>query len=143
MATRANLSLDDMLGVHAHVLTYVLQTLVEQGIALLAKLLEDQGRALAPAVAQFPEHLRFGVPTPASRMLAVGGVRHRRAVVELGTTDELRATESTDSRVVFATARQLLMGNIEVWRARLGSLVFENTLHDLRPNAQGAQEEAP
>lgn len=143
MATRARLSLDDLLGVHAHVLTYVLQTLVEQGIALLEKLLEDQGRGLASPVAQFPEHLRFGVPTPAARMLAAGGVRHRRAAVELGTADELRGAAAEDWREVFSTALQLLTGDRDGWHARLGELVFGNTLQDLTSITGDEQEEAP
>lgn len=55
IALRSTLPLDDLLGVHGRVVSLVLQTLVEQGIALLAKLLESQERTLAPAVVQFPE----------------------------------------------------------------------------------------
>lgn len=63
MAANAGLSVDDALGIHAHVVTFVLQTLVEQGVALLNKFLEAQGQQMASAVALLPEHLRFGVPT--------------------------------------------------------------------------------
>ena len=53
IAAASNLTVDDLLGIHSRVLTFVLQTLVEQGIAVLGKLLESQGRSLAPSIAQF------------------------------------------------------------------------------------------
>jgi superfamily II DNA/RNA helicase len=131
MATRANLQIDDMLGIHAKLLTFVLQTLVEQSIALLAKLLESQGRVLADAVVQFPEHLRFGVPTPTARVLAAGALRHRRAAVALGGAREVRSIPADDRTRIFATALGLLQRDGDTWRALLGGLVFENTLQDL------------
>lgn len=68
IALRAARPLDDLLGVQGRVVSFVLQALVEQGVAPLAKLLESQGRTLAPAVLQFPEHLRFGVPTAVAQL---------------------------------------------------------------------------
>ena len=84
LATRSHLSIDDVLGVHTHVVTFVLQTLVEQAVALLERLLAAQGTVISEAVLALPDHLRFGVPTEAARLLASKGVRHRRASVELG-----------------------------------------------------------
>ena len=84
LATRSDLSIDDVLGVHTHVVTFVLQTLVEQGVALLERLLAAQGAVMSGAVRALPDHLRFGVPTEAARLLASKGVRHRRASIELG-----------------------------------------------------------
>lgn len=83
MAAHVGQSVNDILGVHTGVITFALQTIVEQGVALLGKLLESQDRTLASAVVEFPEHLRFGVPTTPARILAAGGVRHRSAAVQL------------------------------------------------------------
>jgi len=130
MATSAGLDVDGMLGVHAKVLTYVLQVAIEQAIGLLRKLLEANGKVLAQAVIDFPEYLRFGVPTPAARALAAGGVRHRRAAVALGQSPELSAVAADDRVQVFATARHLLEYR-ERWLPKLGSLVLERTIADL------------
>lgn len=131
MAVHSNLSVDDMLGVYTRVLAFVFQTLVEQGVTLLAKLLESQGRVLAPVVVQFPEHLRFGVPTIAALALASGGIRHRRAAVDLGTHPDVMAVNSQDPVTVFAAAKNLLLTNREHWSDRFGALVFEHTMQDL------------
>jgi helicase len=47
IAASSNLAVDDLLGVHARVLTLGLQTIVEQGIALLGKLRESKARTLS------------------------------------------------------------------------------------------------
>ena len=131
IAVLSRLDVDDLLGVHGRVVSYVLQTAVEQGVALLAKLLEGQGRALAPAVIAFPEHLRFGVPTAVARVLAAGGVRHRSAAVELGNA-LVRIGVSGDNRAAtFVAARGELRAYPKEWEQRLGTLVFENSLSDL------------
>jgi superfamily II DNA/RNA helicase len=129
IAPVAKLDLDDLLGVHGRVVSYVLQTLIEQGVALLAKLLEAQGRVLAPAVLAFPEHLRFGVPTAAARVLASGGVQHRSAAVELG--NALRTTNVDDRTTLFTAARQGLRVHAAAWEERLGTLVYTNSISDL------------
>lgn len=131
IALRSTLPLDDLLGVHGRVVSFVLQTLVEQGIALLAKLLESQERTLAPAVVQFPEHLRFGVPTAIARVLAAGGVRHRSAAVELGAALVAAGATNEERMAVFSAARRAILGHRDAWTERLGALVFENTLWDL------------
>jgi superfamily II DNA/RNA helicase len=128
IAPVSKLDLDELLGVHGRVVSYVLQTVIEQGVALLAKLLEGQGRVLAPAVIAFPEHLRFGVPTAAARVLASGGIRHRSAAVELG--NALR-NNGDDRMTLFIAARRGLRAHAAAWGQRLGTLVFENTLWDL------------
>jgi superfamily II DNA/RNA helicase len=127
IAPVSNLELDDFLAVHGRVVSYVLQTLVEQGVALLAKLLDGQGRSLAPAVLGFPEHLRFGVPTGAARVLASGGIRHRSAAVELG--NALRNID--DLARLPGAARASLRAYPAQWQERLGNLVYKNTLSDL------------
>jgi len=132
IAQRSNLDVDDMIGIHAGVITYVLQTVVEQGVALLAKLLESQGVAISSAVMRFPEHLRFGSPTAASRILSSGGVRHRRAAVLLGSTPRLRQFSADDPQItVFSAAQAMLMGDGDGWQDALGRLVFANTQQDI------------
>lgn len=127
----SRLAFDDLLTVHARVVSYVLQALVEQGVALLAKLVEGQAQLLAPAVVSFAEHLRFGVPTAAARVLAAGGLRHRSAAVALGNA-LVNAGITEDQRIgAFVAARRLLRARANAWRQRLGALVFENTLADV------------
>jgi helicase len=139
ISTRSTLPIDDLLGVHASVVSFVLQTLVEQGVALLAKLLESQGHTVAPAVLQFPEHLRFGVPTAAARVLAAGGVRHRSAAVELGTALASQGMMGDDRMALFSAARRSILAHRDALTTRLGALVVENTLWDI----SGATGEEP
>lgn len=131
IAYGANLSVDDLLGVHTRVIAFALQTIIEQGVALLEKLLESRGQTLAPAVLQFPEHLRFGVLTVAGCALAAGGLTHRRAFVAIGNAPELQGFREDNRAGLFAAAQTLINGNSETWAANLGSLVFEKTLRDL------------
>ncbi|NLF78308.1 MAG: DEAD/DEAH box helicase [Chloroflexi bacterium] len=134
IAQRARIDIDAMLGVHARVISYALQVVVEQGVGLLRTLLEANDRELSQAVVDFPEHLRFGVPTPAARVLAAGGVRHRRAAVALGRSPELAVNGGDDRAIVFSTARQLL-DDEDRWLPKLGLLVLRNTRVDLRQNS--------
>ena len=131
MSARAELSVDDTLGLHSTAITFILQTIVEQGVALLSKLLEAQARELATAVAQFPNHLRFGVPTRAGHALAAGGVSHRRASVAIGGEPEMSDFSADDRIGVFLAAQALLLSDSDGWRGRLGNLVMNNTLRDL------------
>lgn len=137
IAEDTNLPVDDVLGVHSGLLTYELQTIVEQAIVLLEKLVLSQGQEIAPAVLQLPEHLRFGVPTVAGLVLAAGGIRHRRAFVALGNVPELRRFGSDNRFGIFAAAQQLVERDREAWKRRLGTLVFENTLSDLSAGTSG------
>lgn len=131
LAVGGDLPIDDILGLHARAITFTLQTIVEQAVVLLERLLQSEGQTLAPAVIQLPEHLRFGVPSAAGRVLAGGGVRHRRAFVMLGETAELQGLSSDDRLLIFNVAQGLLMQDRGVWQNRLGILVVENTLRDL------------
>jgi helicase len=140
MAQRLQTPLDDLLGVHTSLLGFVFQTIVEQGVALLGKLLESQGRTLSDAVVQFPEHLRFGVPTPAARVLAAGGVRHRSAAVALGGAREVRRLLAVERGPVFAAALSVLEADRNSWQRRLGNLVFDNTRQDLLSVAEEDDE---
>ena len=131
LAVHVEQSIDDILRVHTEVITFVLQTIVEQGVAVLAKILESQGRTLAPAVVEFPEHLRFGVPTAPARVLAAGGVRHRSAAVELGAALVQAGVTSGDQDTVFRQARRSLVKYRHDWTVRLGALVVDNTMSDI------------
>lgn len=137
LARQADVEIDTMLAVHARVITYVLQVAVEQAVGLLQKLLETTGRQLSQAVVDFPEHLRFGVPTPAGRVLAAGGVRHRRASVAVGRSPELADCAGDDRTTVFSTARHILADR-ERWLPSMGILVYERTLEDLEEASSAA-----
>lgn len=127
IARTTNQELDVVLAVHGRVVAYVLQVAVEQGVALLAKVLEGQARELAPAVVAFPEHLRFGVPTTQARILSADGLRHRCAAVELGNALRSQGEEKERLR---AAALNGLREHEKAWRDHLGDLVYDNTLID-------------
>lgn len=126
----SGLDMDELLGIHSRAVAFVLQTLIEQAVALLERLLLSQGRNLSPAVIQFPEHLRFGVPTAGARALAARGIRHRRAAVQLGQALAGRDVPE-DRAILFPIVRQLIEDDGEEWRTRLGRLVLDRTLVDL------------
>lgn len=124
------LPMDDLLAVHTRGLTFSLQTLVEQGISLLAKRLEAEGIEISEGALNFPEHLRFGAPNGVARMLAASGVRHRNAYVQLGTAlhNSGFAGNQEEARAIAATSLRQFS---EQWRMNLGELVYQNTLSDL------------
>ena len=128
IAAASGRNVDDVLAIQTAAISYGLQTVVEQGISLLLKLLESQGRALAAAVQAFPDHLRFGVATAGACALCRAGIRHRRAAILLGATPEVEAVVGGGRAIMFATVAQLLARDEADWRARLGVLVYENTL---------------
>jgi hypothetical protein len=132
IAVASGIAVDDVLAIYTGAISFGLQTSVEQGISLLRKLLEGQGRVLAEAVLVFPDHLRFGAPTAAARLLSKSGIRHRRAAILLGSAAEINGVAGGDRAVLFETVRQLLESDEAGWRARLGTLMFENTLADAR-----------
>jgi len=128
LASQENINVDTILSVHSKVISHALQAAVEQGIALLKKLLEAKEHELSQAVVDFPDHLRFGVPTTAAKILAANGVRHRRAAVALGLSPELESI--TDRKDVFLLARDLIEDD-ERWSRSMGKLVLNNTKFDL------------
>lgn len=130
ISEQEGIEIDTLLGIHGSALSFVLQTAVEQGIVLLKKLVEASGQSLSPAVVEFPEHLRFGVPTAAARVLAAGGVRHRRAAVTLGESRALASVGSDNRQAVFRIARRILEDE-RGWSKLLGRLVLERTKRDL------------
>lgn len=130
IAAQMAMSTDELLTLHANGITFSLQTLVEQGISLLAKRLEADGVEISEGVRNFPEHVRFGVPNTAARVLAAKGVRHRSACVQLGTALEAINFVGNENEIR-VTAAQALRNLAEQWRAALGELVYQNTLSDL------------
>lgn len=122
---------DDVLGIYAGAISYGLQTVVEQGISLISKFLEGQGRVLSEAVTAFPDQLRFGVPTYGAVMLSKAGIRHRRAAVFLGATAEINGAIGAGRAVVLGIVRQLLQTDEAAWRYALGELMYENTMTDV------------
>jgi helicase len=130
IANRTELSIDVILGVHARVVSYVLQVAIEQGVGVLRKVLEAQGREIAQVVVDFPEHMRFGVPTNAGRVLAANGLRHRRAAVVLGRSQELVVFDGGDRDGIVSIAKTIIEDS-ERWLPMLGQLVLENTKADL------------
>lgn len=134
IAMAAGLEIDVMLGIYGKVISYTLQVIIEQGIAVLEKILEANQQQLSQAVKAFPDHLRFGAPTAAARMLAAGGVRHRRAAVALGRSAEL-VQRTADERDEILAIGRLVIEDAERWLPTLGHLVFENTRADLSEDA--------
>lgn len=130
MAEQSGLTVDQTLAVQASVVGFVLQTHVEQGIALLEKLLAADDQQLADSVMQFSDHLRFGVPGRGARVLCQRGLRHRHAAVNLGAEIE-PLTNSDEPEEVGEVARHLLLADEAHWVAELGRLVYERTLKDL------------
>jgi helicase len=124
------LEVDDVLHVLTSVISYGLQTVVEQAISLLSKMVEAQGGIMPPAVLSLPECLRFGVPSSAAATLAGNGIRHRRAAILLGLNQQVQLLLGVPRRTLFDIVREILTTNEAAWRTALGTLVFENTLAD-------------
>ena len=123
-----NYDLDDLLRIHSQVIAHSLATLVEQAVAVLARVLAENGSDLAASVAELPELLRYGVATPHARSLMAAGVRHRAAAVALG-SDPAMSTRENLLREPIEIARDLL--GDPAWRARLGEFVLRRTLRDV------------
>lgn len=132
IAGASGIDLNDVLAIHTGAISYGLQSVVEQGVSLLEKLLESQGRTSSAAVRAFPDHLRFGAPTTAARMLSTFGVRHRRAAILLGRIQEVQASVEDGRARLFEIVAQLLAGNEQAWRGQLGALIYKNTVADMR-----------
>ena len=129
LANDLQLTVNELIGVYSSLIAFSFQTIVEQGISLLGKILEAQQQELAPAAIEFPEFLRFGVPSMTARILCSEGLRHRRAALRLG---EAISSDVEDSRFICLAANEGLLGNADAWRNDLGALIYENTLVDLQ-----------
>ena len=127
----AGLPVDDMLGVYSRLISYGLQTIVEQAVALLEKLLLARGEVLAAAVLDLPDNLRFGAPDKHSCLLATWGIHHRRAYVSIGGSLRDSGVGAQNRQTLFEAARAALRAFPEEWQTYLGGLVFKNTQRDL------------
>lgn len=125
------LPMDDLLRIYTSTISFTLQTIVEQAIAILSKLAESRGLLLSSAARRFPEHLRFGALTETSCILAAEGLRHRRSYVKLGSLLELQELPQESIGVLCTTARDILIRDEDFWKAELGELVYANTILDL------------
>jgi helicase len=132
IAAASGNDVNDVLAVLTGAISYGLQSVIEQGISLLAKLLESRGRELSAAVRAFPDHLRFGVPTAGARSLSTFGIRHRRVAILLGNTAEIHGNVGESRATLFGILAQLLASDEQVLRERLGVLMYENTVVDVR-----------
>lgn len=130
IARSTRMDIDDILGIHTRVVAYSLQTLVEQGISLLARILMERGIEVNEGVSAFIEHLKFGAPSRSGVVLASGGVRHRKAYVALGNAIQGVPNLSQLSGTK-AVARQSLENYSDGWRSALGDLIYSNTLKDV------------
>ena len=131
IAASVGIEVDILLGIYTSVIAYSLQTLVEQAVALLEKLLAERGIELSQAVLAFPEHLRFGAPTAAAKTLSASGVRHRWACLSLGQSATNNKVDGGDRLAVLNFARASLRDYPDSWRTKLGELIFDNTVADL------------
>jgi helicase len=123
--------IDDVLAIQTAAISFGLQTVIEQALSLLSKLIESRGGQLAPAAAIFSELLRFGVSNQTACMLCSSGVRHRRAAIFLAERPEIQGAFALGRVFLFALASQALRNDEVGWRIRLGSLVYANTLIDV------------
>lgn len=130
ISQQLHVDMNTLLAVHTRAITFSLQTLVEQGISLITRRLQADGVEIAAGVTAFTEQLRFGAPNLPARVLAAGGVRHRKAYVALGNAITQVGPEG-DLAALRAQARQSLRQYADGWRASLGELVYANTLQDL------------
>ncbi len=130
IARSTQMDIDEILGIHTRVVAYSLQTLVEQGISLLARILMERGIEVNEGVSAFIEHLKFGAPSRSGVALASAGVRHRKAYVALGNAiqDVPNLSQFSGTKAV---ARQSLESYSDGWRSALGELIYSNTLKDV------------
>ena len=131
IALQTGIETGQWLAIYTGVLSYAVQTVVEQGIALIEQLLGSHGLPLGPGARALPGLLRYGVPTNAGSALAVAGVRHRSAYVSIGSLYAAMSADFIDSTSLALEALSHLQSNEAPWREGLGDLVYENTVNDL------------
>ncbi|MDW5266093.1 MULTISPECIES: DEAD/DEAH box helicase [Acidobacteriaceae] len=131
IAESTQTEVDDVLAIVTGAIGFALQTVIEQGVALLGKLLESQGRTISNSVRSFPDYLRYGVSTVGACALSQAGFRHRRAAILLGATPEVGAVSQEGRIILFATVVRLIEADRAGWEARLGILVLERTLFEV------------
>lgn len=132
IAARAGVGIDVLLRIHAKLVLFDLVTLVEQAVAILQQHLTSEGSTLAPAVASLPDFVRFGVSTAAARELMGKGVRHRAAAVKLGAHSAMSSPDNLFSLSTPLTIARDLLTDTDTWLPRLGDLVYQRTVADVR-----------
>jgi hypothetical protein len=132
IASTVNLPIDEVLRIYTSTIAFALQTNIEQGIAILTRLLEEQGSSLSPAVEAFPKHLRFGTQSQAGCMLAEFGVKHRLAYVNLGKTLDSAQRLFIDRHSVAEAGLNALTQADNGFEEILGALIYDQTISDLR-----------
>jgi helicase len=130
IAIATGTDVNEILGILTGAVSYSLQTVVEQAISLLGKMLESQGRTPSAATLSLPSCLRFGVPSIAASALASAGIRHRRAAILLASDPQVQLALGVPRNILLAIIHNVLTTNEVAWRAALGTLVLENTLAD-------------
>jgi hypothetical protein len=131
IATASGQEIDDVLAIQTAAISFGLQTVIEQALSLLSKLIESRGGQISPAVTIFSELLRFGVSNQTACMLCSSGVRHRRAAILLAGLPEIQGAFLLGRVFLFALASQALRNDEAGWRNRLGPLVYAHTLTDV------------
>lgn len=132
MAAASSMSMNDLLNVHSKLLLYSFQSIVEQGIALLSRLVEGAGGTMSSAILDFPEYLRFGVPTAEAYSVASWGIRHRFAAVQLGGYLNAQEFGGISEVAKRDTLIHALEQSPEEWKTRLGQHVYTHTLTELK-----------
>lgn len=129
MASAVGMDVNQLLRLHTKLVQFDLLTLVEQAVAVLAGNAEKSGSILASAVKSLPEAIRFGSTSPNVIELMLGGIRHRRAAIELST--DARVAEALPGSTRKLKIREILLQEDEEWIQRFGKLVYLRTLEDV------------
>ncbi len=128
IASHLRIDVNQVLRIYSGAFAYAFQTVVEQGIAVLAQIHESRLEMLPETITKLPEYLRYGVPNESSLRFAMSGVRHRRAAIDLGSRFYIPASDQT---VAFETARAEVNADYSDWISDWGGLIMTNTLSDL------------
>lgn len=124
--------MDTMVGIHTNIISYSFQTAVEQGIAIVGKILEARDLSISQHVVQFLEQLRFGVPNASAAILANHGLRHRSACVTLSMYEDVYVHAALGRDFVLYHSRRVIAEHSEQLAGHLGALVYSQTLEDLK-----------
>lgn len=131
-ASLAKLDMGDALRVYTGVISYSMQTNIEQGITILANLLQQRGLTLSTAFLDFPKQLRFGTQSLAGCALAESGMRHRSAYATLGRLiDEEHRDGFEPSFLAHKAYSFLTSPDQQSLKEALGSFVYDRSIKDV------------
>ena len=131
IAANAEVGMDELLRVHAKMVSHELVGLIEQAVTILQQIAIADDWQVPVEIDALPESLRHGVSSGFARSFATR-IRHRSAAVELG--EYLAEVSSTDLFALIEPeerASTALVENPERWTAVLGEFVYQRTLDDL------------